>query len=538
MTFAHNDNCPCCEVGRKRVAKLEHKLADLERTAACAEVMRDKSDARVRELETALIWCSGSPDFNEGGQARAGWLKLCAPLLKNVAPDFASVEQWPPAVGEEVYDPQIGRRFVGIVESTKPFVVRWPNGSRSMPGDDEPRIVERLHRPRAARACPPVGATEARPSERIEADTTSKAETCSCGFEESYRLVEKHGLFTENLRRLQDALCLREGKHTADSVARIAIERITRANSIAEQQARIASGQEQRHSEAKPPWCAMTSSDPRVCTVERAVSPPERINGKTYVSDVICEVYPTEARYGEGAMTAFENAAKIASALAAYDKSLATEVWSRTDNPRFDIEGDRPRNPSSWRAVGPWRSDPVCLDCVDLRARIAELEGLLDEAADWIATGSLANGREGETENGECVQNCDALGITCPNRPLTGDDLAEKHGFEPIPDHLKDPFVRPMRIMVDGYAPAGKEPNNRAVEIGQRTAEPWGADIVAARDALGLPTPPEQRTDNPRNAETYVKKCTACGDVKGLSATGQCYGGRSHQWDFVLAVTP
>ena len=30
--------------------------------------------------------------------------------------------------------------------------------------------------------------------------------------------------------------------------------------------------------------------------------------------------------------------------------------------------------------------------------------------------------------------------------PLTGAELAEKHGFEPIPDHLKNPFVRPMRF--------------------------------------------------------------------------------------------
>lgn len=28
-----------------------------------------------------MIWCSGSPDFNVGGQARIGWVKLCAPLI-------------------------------------------------------------------------------------------------------------------------------------------------------------------------------------------------------------------------------------------------------------------------------------------------------------------------------------------------------------------------------------------------------------------------------------------------------------------------
>lgn len=33
-------------------------------------------------LRDALIWASGSPDFARGGQARQGWLKLAAPLLK------------------------------------------------------------------------------------------------------------------------------------------------------------------------------------------------------------------------------------------------------------------------------------------------------------------------------------------------------------------------------------------------------------------------------------------------------------------------
>ena len=37
---------------------------------------------RIEDLEEALLWCSGSTDFNEGGVARKGWLKVCAPLLK------------------------------------------------------------------------------------------------------------------------------------------------------------------------------------------------------------------------------------------------------------------------------------------------------------------------------------------------------------------------------------------------------------------------------------------------------------------------
>lgn len=35
------------------------------------------------------------------------------------------------------------------------------------------------------------------------------------------------------------------------------------------------------------------------------------------------------------------------------------------------------------------------------------------------------------------------------SKPLTGAELAEKHGFEPVPDWKKDPFVRPMRIAED-----------------------------------------------------------------------------------------
>jgi len=39
--------------------------------------MRKKQlEQRIKELEEALIWCSGSEDFQEGGKAREGWLKV------------------------------------------------------------------------------------------------------------------------------------------------------------------------------------------------------------------------------------------------------------------------------------------------------------------------------------------------------------------------------------------------------------------------------------------------------------------------------
>lgn len=41
------------------------------------------NEAKLRE---ALIWCGGSADFGPGGQAREGWLKLCAPLIEETKP--------------------------------------------------------------------------------------------------------------------------------------------------------------------------------------------------------------------------------------------------------------------------------------------------------------------------------------------------------------------------------------------------------------------------------------------------------------------
>lgn len=38
---------------------------------------------RIKALEAALIWCSGSADFQTDGKARGGWEKICQPLLLN-----------------------------------------------------------------------------------------------------------------------------------------------------------------------------------------------------------------------------------------------------------------------------------------------------------------------------------------------------------------------------------------------------------------------------------------------------------------------
>lgn len=39
-----------------------------------------------KKLREALVWCSGSPSFAPEGEARGGWLKLCAPLLDGPEP--------------------------------------------------------------------------------------------------------------------------------------------------------------------------------------------------------------------------------------------------------------------------------------------------------------------------------------------------------------------------------------------------------------------------------------------------------------------
>ena len=35
----------------------------------------------IDEYKEALMWCSGSADFGQGGKAEIGWKKICKPLL-------------------------------------------------------------------------------------------------------------------------------------------------------------------------------------------------------------------------------------------------------------------------------------------------------------------------------------------------------------------------------------------------------------------------------------------------------------------------
>ena len=48
-----------------------------------ATMLLGEARARNEKLATALLWCSGASDFQEGGFARTGWVRLVAPLLQS-----------------------------------------------------------------------------------------------------------------------------------------------------------------------------------------------------------------------------------------------------------------------------------------------------------------------------------------------------------------------------------------------------------------------------------------------------------------------
>ena len=84
LTRANAATAAAYEVAARRVEREGHSLGDEIRALATPDqtAALDKLIAEaVGPYVEALIWCSGSPDFNDGGFARKGWLKLCAPLI-------------------------------------------------------------------------------------------------------------------------------------------------------------------------------------------------------------------------------------------------------------------------------------------------------------------------------------------------------------------------------------------------------------------------------------------------------------------------
>lgn len=81
---AHEVECGCGAGPCQDTANCAAKDADAIRALATPD-QRSALDRLIAEAVepyvAALIWCSGSADFNEGGVAEKGWQKLCAPLL-------------------------------------------------------------------------------------------------------------------------------------------------------------------------------------------------------------------------------------------------------------------------------------------------------------------------------------------------------------------------------------------------------------------------------------------------------------------------
>jgi hypothetical protein len=70
---------------KARIGELEQQLGECSGGFDTSTKMIASLEAERDRLREALLWCSGSPDFGPGGQARVGWEKMCQPLLQNRA---------------------------------------------------------------------------------------------------------------------------------------------------------------------------------------------------------------------------------------------------------------------------------------------------------------------------------------------------------------------------------------------------------------------------------------------------------------------
>ena len=56
-------------------------MYNTENSAKGVTMSEEELKAKLDEAIEALIWCSGSADFGDGGKARVGWLKICKPII-------------------------------------------------------------------------------------------------------------------------------------------------------------------------------------------------------------------------------------------------------------------------------------------------------------------------------------------------------------------------------------------------------------------------------------------------------------------------
>lgn len=88
IEYTRTDLCAAA-IARAEKAEAECRKLALEILQNHTEIFglseeRDALRAQIDALQEALIWCSGSNDFNDGGIARKGWQKICAPLLPSI----------------------------------------------------------------------------------------------------------------------------------------------------------------------------------------------------------------------------------------------------------------------------------------------------------------------------------------------------------------------------------------------------------------------------------------------------------------------
>ena len=76
-------------------------IARLRAENASLQAQVERLKAKIGQFWEALEWCSGSADFNEGGVARSGWIRFCAPLIDAWLPHKRAAAPPPPVDGPD-----------------------------------------------------------------------------------------------------------------------------------------------------------------------------------------------------------------------------------------------------------------------------------------------------------------------------------------------------------------------------------------------------------------------------------------------------
>lgn len=84
----HSDYCESTEFAQLLNAAHEFYQKQVEERGMdklTVDHIKTLHESEIKKYKEALIWCSGSDDFQIEGKARKGWEKICLPLLKEEA---------------------------------------------------------------------------------------------------------------------------------------------------------------------------------------------------------------------------------------------------------------------------------------------------------------------------------------------------------------------------------------------------------------------------------------------------------------------